>query len=129
MLPKNFSQTFDAAAPEVWRLITDTCAWPRWGPTVRAVDCDERFICEGSTGRVLTPVGLWLSFAVERFDPGRFWDWRVGGVAATGHWVEPLGPRRCKLTFSVPWWAGPYGIVCRAALVRIDRLLTGADQA
>jgi hypothetical protein len=122
MLPKLFSQTLDAPASEIWRLITDTLAWPRWGPTVRAVECSERYIRAGSTGRLLTPIGLWLPFAVERFEPERFWDWRVGGVVATGHRVEPRGPRRCELTFSVPRWASPYGIICRAALKRIERL-------
>jgi hypothetical protein len=120
----HFSQTIDAPATAVWRLITDTRVWPRWGPTVRAVDCRDRYIRVGSTGRVQTPIGLWLPFAVERFEPENYWDWRVGGVAATGHRVEPSGPQRCELTFSVPCWAFGYGVVCRAALNRIARLLS-----
>ncbi|MDJ0723290.1 MAG: SRPBCC family protein [Desulfobacterales bacterium] len=129
MLPKHFSRILDAPTADVWRLITDTHAWPQWGPTVRAVDCAERYIRAGSTGRVLTPIGLWLPFAVERFEPERFWDWRVGGVAATGHWLKSLGRRQCELAFSVPFWAVGYGVVCRAALARIDRLLARVDRA
>lgn len=125
----NFSQILDAPAAMVWRLITDTHAWPRWGPTVRAVDCQERYIQAGTTGRVRTPFGIWLPFSVERFEPGTYWDWRVGGVAATGHRVEVLGPQQCRLTFSVPVWAVGYGVVCRAALKRIGRLLAPPDQA
>ncbi len=118
-----FSQSLDAPAQRVWRLITDTHAWPQWGPTVREVDCRDRYIQAGSTGRVRTPFGIWLPFAVERFEPQSYWDWRVGGVAATGHWVKPLGRQRCELAFSVPFWAIGYGVVCRAALKRIERML------
>ena len=123
-----FSQMLDAPAESVWRLITDTRSWPRWGPTVTAVDCPERYIREGSTGRVRTPLGIWLPFTVERFEPEHYWDWRVGGVAATGHRVKPLGQQQCELAFTVPYWAFGYGVVCRAALKRIERLLSHADQ-
>ena len=119
----HFSQILDASSDVVWRLITDTRAWPRWGPTVRAVDCPERYIRAGSTGRVRTPFGIWLPFTIEQFEPQRYWDWRVGGVYATGHRVEPRGPDRCELFFTVPIWGAGYGIVCRAALNRIERLL------
>ncbi len=128
MPPKQFRQTLDAPVSEVWRLITDTHAWPRWGPTVRAVDCADRYIRAGSIGRVLTPIGLWLPFTVERFEPQRYWDWRVGGISATDHSVTPLGPERCELAFGVPVWAAGYGFVCRAALKRIERLLAGDRQ-
>ncbi len=124
MLPTlHFSKNLEAPAATVWRLITDTHAWPRWGPTVTAVDSPQRYIRAGSTGRVRTPVGIWLPFVVEQFEPEHYWDWRVGGVAATGHRVKSRGPHRCELSFSVPIWAGPYGIICRAALKRIEELL------
>ncbi len=118
-----FSLSLDAPAQRVWRLITDTHAWPQWGPTVREVDCRDRYIKAGSIGRVRTPFGVWLPFAVERFEPQHYWDWRVGGVAATGHWVKPMGLQQCELAFGVPFWAVGYGVVCRAALKRIERML------
>jgi hypothetical protein len=52
----------------MWRLITDTHTWPHWGPSVRAVDCTERFIRAGSSGRIRTPMGIWVPFAVESFE-------------------------------------------------------------
>ena len=122
-----FGKMIHAPAPRVWRLITDTHSWPRWGPTVRAVECSQRFIHAGSTGRVRTPFGIWLPFVVEVFEPERYWDWRVGGIAATGHRVEPRGSHQSVLSFSVPDWALGYGIVCRLALARIERLLTDDD--
>lgn len=123
-----FSKQLDAPGDRVWRLITDTRTWQRWGPSVRAVDCDDRFIHAGSSGRILTPIGIWVPFTVETFDPWRYWDWRVGGLAATGHRVKPLGPNRCRLTFTVPAWAFGYGLVCRLALLRIDRWLMQAGK-
>lgn len=119
-----FVKHLEARAPLVWRLITDTRTWPLWGPSVRAVDCRERFIQAGSAGRIRTPFGIWLPFAVEAFEPEYYWDWRVAGVAATGHRVTPVGPNQCTLTFSVPIWAIGYGFVCQLALNRIGRLLS-----
>lgn len=118
-----FSRQFDAPAARVWQLITDTRAWSAWGPSVMAVDCRQRFIGAGCTGRILTPLGVWLPFTVTTFQPGLYWDWQVAGLAATGHCVEALGPERCRLSFTVPVWAWVYGPVCHWALMRIDRLL------
>jgi len=126
--PIGFSKPLEAPVDRVWRLITDTQTWHRWGPSVRAVDCDDRFIRSGSSGRIRTPVGVWVPFVVESFEPESYWDWRVAGVPATGHRVEPVGPNRCRLTFTVPVWAFGYGLVCRLALMRIDRLLIQAGK-
>ncbi len=91
------------------------------------VECSQRFIQARSTGRVRTPFGIWLPFVVEDFEPGYYWDWRVGGIKATGHRVEPRGDHQSILSFSVPDWALGYGMVCRLALVRIEALLTDDD--
>jgi uncharacterized protein YndB with AHSA1/START domain len=119
----DFWQLIDAPAARVWRLLTDTRAWPAWGPSVRAVTCRDRFIRAGSRGRVQTAVGVWLPFVVTAFEPHAYWDWRVAGLTATGHRVDAVAPDRCRLTFSVPVWAAPYGWVCRLALRRIGRLV------
>ena len=119
----SFARLFDAPADRVWDLITDTHSWPLWGPSVRTIDCPQRYIHAGCAGRVRTPVGIWLPFVVTAFEPGTYWDWRVAGIRATGHRVERVGPDRCRLAFSVPIWAAFYGPVCHLALVRIDRLL------
>jgi uncharacterized protein YndB with AHSA1/START domain len=113
-----------APAPIVWRLITDTQAWPRWGPSVRAVDAPNRFIRPGHAGRVQTAIGLWLPFRItaDDWEPGRFWHWTVAGVPATGHRVTARGPDACELTFIVPAWAPFYRPVCAAALRRIATL-------
>ncbi|MGD8542214.1 MAG: SRPBCC family protein [Desulfobacteraceae bacterium] len=124
MIPSlNYTKCFNVPLDRIWRLITDTHTWPHWGPSVRAVDCTERFLRAGSSGRIRTPMGIWVPFVVESFEPEHFWDWRVAGVPATGHRVESVGPNRSRLTFTVPVWALGYGLVCRLALMRIDRLL------
>ncbi|MGB5422709.1 MAG: SRPBCC family protein [Desulfobacterales bacterium] len=113
----------DAPVSRVWRLLTDTQTWTRWGPSVREVDSTERFIRAGLTGRIRTPFGVWVPFIIDTFEPEHYWDWRVGGVAATGHRVDPRGPDQCRLTFNVPVWAAGYTVVCCVALNRIKRLL------
>jgi len=118
----------EASAAVAWRLLTDTEAWPRWGPSVRAVDAPARYIGPGMRGRVRTALGPWLPFEITRWEPGVRWDWRVAGVPATGHVVTPLGPARCRVAFAVPPWAPVYLPVCRAALRRLrDLSLAEAD--
>jgi hypothetical protein len=118
------SRTLSATVDTVWRLIVDTQMWNQWGPSVRNVQCRDRFIRKGSLGRIQTPLRIWVPFVVDRFEPFSYWDWRVGGIPATGHRVEPEGCRRCRLSFSFPPWAAPYAFVCQLALKRIDRLLS-----
>ena len=116
-----------AAATTVWRLLIDTQAWPRWGPSVRAVDAPARCIDRGMRGRVQTAVGLWLPFEVTQWRERAHWAWHVAGIPATGHDVESLGPRRCRVTLTVPSWAPLYLPVCRIALGRLRNLALAAE--
>jgi len=115
----NVAAEIEAPAPVVWELLADTSRWPEWGPCVRAVETPARLVAPGMRGRVRTTVGLWVPFEITTVDVGRSWDWRVAGVAATGHRVESLRPRRCRAIFVVPPWAAVYGLVCRLALHRL----------
>jgi hypothetical protein len=112
----------NAPATVGWRLLTDTHAWPDWGPSVRAVDAPYRYINAGMRGRVQTTPGLWLPFAITSWEEGRAWAWRVGGVPATGHIVSPTGPDTCRITFTIPAWAPFYVPVCRMALTKLAAL-------
>lgn len=104
----------------VWELLVDTAQWPRWGPSVRDVDLPGGRLTAGAEGRVRTAVGLWLPFRVSAFDEGRSWSWRVAGVPATSHLVEPVAGG-CRVAFGVPVAAAPYAAVCHEALRRIER--------
>jgi hypothetical protein len=114
----------EAPANVAWRILTDTREWPIWGPSVRAVEAPSHLIGPGMRGRMQTPVGLWLPFEITRWEPEHAWAWRVAGVEATGHRVDPLGPSRCRVTFEIPRWAPFYRLVCDAALRRIDTRAT-----
>jgi hypothetical protein len=113
----------EAPADSVWNVLVDLDAWPRWGPSVTraALDSGGRRLAAGSRGRVWTPPGLSLPFAVTEFDEGRCWAWSVGGVPATAHGVVPT-PGGSRVWFAVPWWAAPYVSVCALALSRIEKL-------
>lgn len=112
----------DAPAEVGWLMMADTAWWPRWGPSVRAVEPAAGLVVPGLEGRVRTPVGLWLPFVVDEVDEGRSWRWTVAGVAATDHAVEPRGPEACRVGIGVPRYASPYLAVCRVALGRLARL-------
>ena len=112
----------DAPAIVAWRFLIDTQEWPRWGPSVRAVDAPSRLIGPGHRGRVQTSAGLWVPFEITHWEPERYWAWRVAGLPATGHRVEPIGPQRCRVSLLIPPWAPFYRPICRVALRRIAAL-------
>jgi hypothetical protein len=118
-------RTIYAPASAVWHLLTDTERWPDWGPSVSAVDCADRFIGAGSRGRVRTVTGLWIPFEVTRWREGVAWSWKVLGIPATGHHVDPLREGVSSLAFTVPMIAAPYLLVCKIAIDRIESILAG----
>lgn len=121
-----------AAAPDVvWRLLTDLEAWPAWGPSIIGATIDPGSNASGdlrlgARGTVKTVVGVSLPFEVTDFVDGQQWAWAVAGVPATGHRVEATDDG-CVVTFTVPWWAPGYLVVCALALGRIDRLATASS--
>ena len=117
-------RSIDAPAELLWHLLVTPERWPSWGPTVRGAALEDARMQLAGEGTVTTTLGLTLPFEVTAYDEGARWAWRVGGVSATDHVVEPLGPNRCRVGFGVPWPAAPYLLVCRIALGRIDRLAT-----
>jgi len=120
----NTSAQIHTPAAVAWALLTDTRAWPRWGPSIRAVDAPTRFITAGTRGRVQTAVGVWLPFEITHWEEGSHWSWTVAGIPATGHLIEATGSDSCRVTFTIPAWAPFYLPVCRAALRAIGRLAT-----
>jgi hypothetical protein len=113
-----------APAQTLWDLLADPEQWPIWGSTVQGVELrSERFEL-GATGTVTTVFGVELNFEITHFDPGVRWAWKVGGVPATDHTVEPLGADRCRVGFGVPWAVAPYLSVCQQALQRLERIAT-----
>ena len=127
-------RAIDVAPEVVWGVLVDTAVWPRWGPTVAGVELEAgeagvdggTRIAAGSRGRVRTPVGLWLPFAVTEWVPGERWAWRVAGVPATAHAVRPTGAGGAEVTIEVPWWAPAYLPVCELAVRRIAALAAAA---
>ena len=107
----------------VWDLITDTVKWPQWGPTVKRVQCPERFIRKGTQGQVLTAFGIWLPFVITEYEHASFWSWNVASVKATGHRIQAARTGGCYLWFELPIIAAPYTLVCQIALGRIKNLL------
>jgi len=114
----------DAPASTVWDLLVDPAAWPQWGPSVRRAAVEGGTLELGARGTVETALGVSLAFEITTFVSGSRWAWKVGGVNATDHRVEPLGPHRCRVGFGVGWLAAPYLVICRMALGRLDQLAT-----
>lgn len=112
----------EAPAEDVWALLATFDHWPTWGPSITTVEVDTDEVAPGVTGRVRTAVGVWLPFEITEVMPGRSWDWRVAGIPATGHRVDPIDDRRCRVTFTTPWPTAPYLVVLASALRRIRRL-------
>ena len=62
------SRHIDAPADAVWKVLVDTDAWPKWGPTVSGGEIDGGVLTLGATGRVHTPVGVALPFTITEFE-------------------------------------------------------------
>ncbi len=114
----------EAPAEVVWDLLVDTDTWPRWGPSIRSAKVNGGSLKLGATGTVTTVIGIDVPFEITEHVAGQRWSWRVAGVGATDHVVDPLGSNRCRVGFGVPLIAAPYIAVCRLALHRIDQLAT-----
>jgi len=112
----------DAPAAAVWELLTDPEYWPEWGPTVKHAQLRGDRIEAGAMGTVMTVMKVGLPLEITTYDERARWAWKVAGVEATDHTVEPLGPARCRVGFGVPWPAVPYLAVCRVALRRLDAM-------
>lgn len=112
----------------VWDILTDTVCWNEWGPTVTAVDSDDRHIQKGSAGRVRTISGVWLPFVITEFNDGTSWSWRVAGIRATGHRVEAVDEKTTLVVFQVPLYVAPYILVCKLALLNISKLIRSGKQ-
>jgi hypothetical protein len=113
-----------APTPAVWDVLVDVEAWPEWGPSISGAELGApgEKLELGSVGHVTTAIGLTLPFVITEFDDGRHWAWKVAGVSATRHRVQPAG-EGCRVIFEVPWWAPPYLAVCAVALRRIEAMV------
>lgn len=124
------SREVDATPEAAWQLLVTPEQWPAWGPSVRAVDCDDDRIEAGTSGKVRLPGGVWLPFEVVTCEapgenrPGR-WSWRVARIPATGHRVEAVATDCARVVFEIPPAAAGYAPVCSRALDRIESVLTG----
>ncbi len=103
--------------------LRDTRAWPEWSPTIDGVESEDRFVREGTRGRVRI-AGVWVPFRVTSFS-GRRWEWRVAGIPATGHRVEGYAgdADRSRVVIEVPLVAAGYVPACRSAVGRFAALV------
>jgi hypothetical protein len=116
-------RTVAAPASAAWDVLTDLEAWPQWGPSVQRAELAEAGpLTLGSDGRVWTPIGVALPFTITEFDRGRLWAWRVAGVPATRHGVDPAAGG-CRIWMSAPAWAPAYLPVLAVALRRIEQMV------
>lgn len=129
MSPVRAAVEVEASASDVWPYVAEFRHWPTWGPTVTAVDSAADSVAAGVTGRVRTIAGVWLPFVITSAEPEQSWDWKVAGIAATGHRLVPLGPTRTRVEFTAPALAAPYVVVLRAGLRRLKHLVEGSRPA
>lgn len=115
----------DASPAAAMEALCDTRRWPDWSPAIGAVESEDRYVREGTRGRVRI-AGAWVPFRVTSCSDCR-WGWRVAGIPATGHRVEGDGddPARCRVVVEVPLVAVGYVPICRRALDRFAGLVEG----
>ena len=116
------SKKINSPAERIWEIITDTCLWKKWGPSVSGVSSDNRYISEGSKGLIKIYPGFYLRYEITSFKYGQYWGWKVEGVNATGHFLFPLNDKKTVLAFDMPVFTPFYLLVCAVALGRIKKI-------
>jgi hypothetical protein len=94
----------DAAPARVWTVMADVSRWPEWTESILSVDeVSDSFGPDGTA--MVHPRGQARSkYTVTRWEPGHGFDWETksrGAVAVGGHWIEPNGEGRSRVTLSV----------------------------
>ena len=115
MAPLRISRNIASPPERVWDHISLFEHWPSWGVTITAVEPSHGRVHPGLEGRVKTVAGTWLPFRITDVSDGTSWTWKVAGVPATGHRVEPAA-EGCRVTFTAPIWAPFYLPVLSRAL-------------
>ena len=114
------SHPIDAAASEVWAVLSDVARWPEWTPTIDSVRrFDEGPLRLGSRAEVRQPRLPKATWEVTELVAGRSFTWEATGpgMRTIGrHVVVPDGPdgRGALVTLGIEQ-LGPMGAV--AALV------------
>ena len=116
------SASLDIASPTtvVWDVISCFQHWPAWSVTITAVEPSTGRVRPELKGRVKTVAGPWLPFEITDVIEGESWNWKVAGVPATGHRVEPI-EQGSRVTFTAPIWAPFYLPVLSRALDQIEQ--------
>ncbi len=116
----------EATPAHVWGVIADVSRWPEWTGSILSVeDVSHPF---GAGGKALVhALGQPKSvFRVNHWAPGQGFDWETkarGATAVAGHWIEPAGAGRSKVTLSITI-PGPLAALLRPVLGRgIERNL------
>ncbi|MDF9746468.1 SRPBCC family protein [Natrinema salsiterrestre] len=115
------SQVVQVPAADAWDPLVDTTQWPEWSPLITGVEATDRRIRPDTTGRIRVP-GAWLPFRITSCTERR-WTWRVTGIPATGHRVDELGDKRCRIVIELPLLASGYVPVCLRAVENLESLL------
>lgn len=123
------SREVEAPASEAWDLLSRPARWSEWSPSISDVECEDEQLASGTSGRVKPVAGPWLPFEVDALRPGCEWSWRVAGLPATRHRVNPLGADRCRVELGVPLPAAPYLAVCSTALARLAQRAEARESA
>jgi hypothetical protein len=90
---RTLTATGTANEAVAWRRYVEPALWPSWSPQIARVDTADAVIRTGTTGRVVSVVGLAVDFTVTSVDEVRHrWSWtaRAFGVElALEHLVTP----------------------------------------
>lgn len=121
------SKTISAPTQNVWQVLVDTKQWPTWGPSVKAVSCPQQYISAGLKGKIQTIFGIWINFEITRFEPLKYWEWKVAGIPATGHKLKEIDNNNCEIIFELPFITFPYALICLRAIDRIAHLAKDVD--
>lgn len=94
----------EATPARVWNVMADVARWPEWTESILSVEEVSPDFGKGGTALVHAKGQSRSKFTVTTWEPGRGFDWETksrGATAVGGHWIEPAGEGRSRVTLSV----------------------------
>ncbi|MFF0145700.1 polyketide cyclase/dehydrase/lipid transport protein [Amycolatopsis sulphurea] len=120
-----------AGAEQAWDVLSALPAWPRWTPTVEAIETDLERPAQGAVVRIKQPRRAAVRYLIDLVEPGRRFRWvsdRGGVRQVADHIVVPAADGSCTVVLGFAM-TGPFGLLLGVLGAGKIRAMVNAEAA